>query len=95
MDLAWYQRFSGAAATTARADVSYITACLNPMGVWCDPVRNQLEKTDAIPNLAGGPDSMTQEISPNGHDDKNAHRHDHSAMDRYLHLDFGRLMGVA
>ncbi|MGF6292656.1 hypothetical protein [Paraburkholderia youngii] len=39
---------------TARAGVSSITACLNPMGVWCDPVRNQLEKTDAIPNLAGG-----------------------------------------
>jgi hypothetical protein len=25
----------------ARAAVSYITACLISMGVWCDPVRNQ------------------------------------------------------
>ncbi|MCP3712487.1 hypothetical protein M3I54_37140 [Paraburkholderia sp. CNPSo 3274] len=75
--------------------MSSITACLNPMGVWCDSVCNQLEKTDAIPNLAGGRDKMTEETSVNGHDDENAHPHDHSPMDRDLRLDFGRLMGVA
>ncbi len=29
------------AAIIATAAMSHITACLIPMGVWCDPVRNQ------------------------------------------------------
>jgi len=39
LDMAWNQRFSGA-AKTARAAASSAAACLISMGVWCEEARN-------------------------------------------------------
>src|SRR6185437_2798435 len=69
LDLVWYQRFSGA-VIAARADVSNITACLIPMGVWCDPVRNQLRENGCDTDLADSHDRTTEGISPDDNDDE-------------------------
>jgi hypothetical protein len=78
----------------ARADVSNITACLIPMGVWCDPVRNQLRENGCDIDLADSHDRTTERISPDDTDDETTIV---SVIRRWIHLylDFGRLMGVA
>ena len=93
MDLAWHQRFSGA-AIAARADVSYITACLIPMGVWCDSVRNQFGENGCEYDLQTEHGQATERISLDCSGDENAIA---TAIQRWLNscLDFGLLMGVA
>ncbi|MGB8356466.1 MAG: hypothetical protein WCD79_21385, partial [Chthoniobacteraceae bacterium] len=73
--------------------MSSITACLIPMGVWCDSVRNQLEKTDAIAHWQTAWQAMKR-ISLDCSGDENAIT---TAIQRWinLYLDSGRLMGVA
>jgi hypothetical protein len=77
----------------ARATVSHITACLIPMGVWCDPVRNQFGENGCDYDLrTGWPGNKRVSLDCCG--DENAIA---TAIQRWLIscLDFGLLMGVA
>ncbi|WP_374063764.1 hypothetical protein [Cupriavidus sp. DF5525] len=69
-----------------QGDRQFIADRLIPMGVWCDPVRNQPRENGCDTAPAGSRDRITEGISPDCHEDENNHHHGNLAMGRICTL---------